>query len=101
MGRWQFAHELLDLLVERAGASLLHEFLLVGNLLLNLIQANPLVVLRQKITYIGANAHAHSLFDRVTIKRKDDVDVPRSVGDYEVSVDEAGLPAGVTLIKRV
>lgn len=47
------------------------------------------------------NAHAHSLFDRIRIKRKDDVDVPRSFGDYEVSVDEAGLPAGVTLIKRV
>lgn len=47
------------------------------------------------------NAHAHSLFDRIKIKRKDDVEVPRSFGDYEVSVDEAGLPAGVTLIKRV
>lgn len=47
------------------------------------------------------NAHAHSLFDRIKIKRKDDVDVPRSFGDYDVSVDEADLPAGVTLIKRV
>lgn len=47
------------------------------------------------------NAHAHSLFDRIKIKRKDDVDVPRSFADYEVSVDEAGLPAGVSLIKRV
>ena len=47
------------------------------------------------------NAHAHALFDRVAISRKAGVDVPRSFGDYEVSVDEAGLPAGVTLIKRV
>lgn len=47
------------------------------------------------------NAHAHALFDRIKIKRKDDVDVPRSFGDYEVSVDEADLPAGVSLIKRV
>ncbi len=47
------------------------------------------------------NAHAHALFDRIKIKRKDDVDVPRSFGDYEVSVDEASLPAGVSLIKRV
>ena len=47
------------------------------------------------------NAHAHSLFDRNKIKRKDNVDVPRSFGDYDVSVDEAGLPAGVSLIKRV
>ena len=47
------------------------------------------------------NAHAHSLFDRIKIKRKDDVDVPRSFGDYEVNIDETNLPAGVTLIKRV
>lgn len=47
------------------------------------------------------NAHAHSLFDRIKIKRKDDVDVPRSFGDYEVSIDETSLPVGVSLIKRV
>jgi CRISPR-associated protein Csd2 len=47
------------------------------------------------------NAHAHALFDRVVITRKAGVDVPRSFGDYEVSVDEAGLPVGVTLVKRV
>lgn len=47
------------------------------------------------------NAHAHALFDRIKIKRRDDVEVPRSFGDYDVSVDEAGLPAGVSLIKRV
>jgi len=46
------------------------------------------------------NAHAHSLFDRIKIARKPDVEVARSFGDYEVSVDEAGLPTGVTLIKR-
>jgi len=47
------------------------------------------------------NAHAHALFERIKIKRKDDVEVPRSFGDYEVSVDDANLPAGVSLIKRV
>ncbi len=47
------------------------------------------------------NAHAHALFDRIKIKRRDDVEVPRSFGDYDVSIDEAGLPAGVSLIKRV
>ena len=47
------------------------------------------------------NAHAHSLFDRIKIKRKDNVDVPRSFGDYEVSVDEAGLPARMSLIKQM
>lgn len=47
------------------------------------------------------NAHAHALFDRIAIKRKDGVDVPRSFGDYVVSVDDASLPNGVTLIRRV
>jgi len=47
------------------------------------------------------NAHAHALFDRISIKRKADVEVPRSFSDYEVTVDDATLPPGVTLIKRV
>jgi CRISPR-associated protein Csd2 len=47
------------------------------------------------------NAHAHALFDRVSVKRKPDVDVARNFSDYEVSVDETGLPAGITLIRRV
>lgn len=47
------------------------------------------------------NAHAHALFDRISIKRNADVDVPRSFSDYEVTVDDAALPPGVTLIKRV
>lgn len=47
------------------------------------------------------NAHAHTLFDRIKVARKADVDVARSFADYEVSIDEASLPNGVTLIKRV
>ena len=43
------------------------------------------------------NAHAHSLFDRVSITLKDGVTAPRSFADYEVSVDETGLPGGVKL----
>ena len=47
------------------------------------------------------NAHAHSLFDRVSIKLKDGVTSPRSFADYEVSVEEAGLPSGVKLLRRI
>lgn len=47
------------------------------------------------------NAHAHSLFDRVSIKLKDGVTAPRSFADYEVSVDETGLPGGVKLLRRI
>jgi CRISPR-associated protein Csd2 len=45
------------------------------------------------------NAHAHSLFDRIQVRKK--TDTPRSFADYEVVVDDAGLPAGVRLIRRV
>ena len=47
------------------------------------------------------NAHAHALFDRIKVARKAEVDVARSFADYEVSIDEANLPSGVSLIKRV
>jgi CRISPR-associated protein Csd2 len=47
------------------------------------------------------NAHAHSLFDRVSIKLKDSVSAPRSFADYEVSVDETGMPSGVKLLRRI
>ena len=47
------------------------------------------------------NAHAHALFERVAIKRKEGVDVARSFADYDVAVDDANLPSGVSLIRRV
>ncbi len=47
------------------------------------------------------NAHAHALFERIAIARKASVEVPRSFGDYEISINEADLPAGVSLIKRL
>jgi CRISPR-associated protein Csd2 len=45
------------------------------------------------------NAHAHALFDLVQVKRR--ADVPRSFSDYEVTVNEAGVPPNVTLIRRL
>lgn len=47
------------------------------------------------------NAHAHSLFDRVKLKRKEGVEVPRAFSDYELTIDQAGMPAGVSMIRRV
>lgn len=47
------------------------------------------------------NAHAHALFERIQIARKDGVEVPRSFSDYAVSVDDASLPNGVSLIRCV
>lgn len=46
------------------------------------------------------NAHAHTLFDLVKAERKPGVELARGFADYEVSVDEGALPAGVKLIRR-
>jgi len=43
------------------------------------------------------NAPAHKLFERVHVKKSDDVETPRKFSDYEVRVDKEGLPKGVTL----
>lgn len=47
------------------------------------------------------NAHAYALFDRIQIRRKNGVEVPRSFSDYDVTIDESAMPSGVTLIRRV
>lgn len=45
------------------------------------------------------NAPAHALFERLQVRRK--AEVPRSFADYDVSVNDADLPAGVTLIRKI
>ncbi len=45
------------------------------------------------------NAPAHALFERVQPKLKEGVAVARSFADYDVAVNENGLPAGVTLLR--
>lgn len=47
------------------------------------------------------NAHASSLFDLVSVWRREGVAVPRAFADYEVAVREDELPAGVTLTRLV
>lgn len=47
------------------------------------------------------NAHAHELFERIDAKLRDGVAAPRSFKDYTVTVDDANLPAGVTLQRRL
>lgn len=48
------------------------------------------------------NAPAHALFDLISIKRKGATTEPaRKFEDYEVLIDEAKLPSGVKLIKKV
>lgn len=45
------------------------------------------------------NAPAHKLFDLISIERKADVPVARNFADYELTIDEQGLPEGVTLLR--
>ena len=45
------------------------------------------------------NAPAHALFER--IKATKNVDVPRSFADYSISVNEADLPSGITLLRKL
>ncbi|MBI1195641.1 MAG: type I-C CRISPR-associated protein Cas7/Csd2 [Gammaproteobacteria bacterium] len=45
------------------------------------------------------NAPAHTLFDRVSPKLKDGIDAPRGFSDYDVTVDSADLPRGVSILE--
>ena len=47
------------------------------------------------------NAPAHTLFERVSVQRKDGVAAPRRFSDYTVTIDEADMPRGVTLTPLV
>jgi len=47
------------------------------------------------------NAPAQTLFERVRVSRREEVDASRSFVDYRVEVDEGNLPAGVTLTRLV
>jgi len=47
------------------------------------------------------NAPAHKLFELVEVHKKPEVLTPRSYTDYEISVHEDKLPAGVTLIEKI
>ncbi len=47
-------------------------------------------------TALGS-APAHKLFDLIKVTKKADVEVPRSYADYDVTLDTAALPAGITV----
>jgi len=43
------------------------------------------------------NAPAHKLFDAVTVARKKDAQTARRFSDYDVTIDKAAIPSGVTV----
>jgi len=47
------------------------------------------------------NAPAHKLFERIKPELKEKSSVPRHFSDYEVAVDDADLPNGITLTRLI
>jgi CRISPR-associated protein Csd2 len=47
------------------------------------------------------NAPAHTLFDKINAKLKSDVSVPRKFSDYQVTIDDTNMPAGISLTKLI
>jgi CRISPR-associated protein Csd2 len=47
------------------------------------------------------NAPAHALFESISVRKNEGVEAARSFSDYEVHVDEAHIPEGVTLTRLV
>ncbi len=45
------------------------------------------------------NAPAYKLFERVTVKRNEDVSIPRGYADYTVTVQEDAMPEGVECLR--
>ncbi len=62
-----------------------------------LMTTRALVIFRHE-SKMG-NAPAHSLFDRVNVRRKDGVAIPRSFSDYDLAVNRDGLPVGVAILE--
>lgn len=63
-----------------------------------LMSARTLIIFEHE-SKLG-NAPAHRLFDRVSIRRKNQSKPPREFSDYEVLVNKSDLPNGVTLDDR-
>lgn len=62
---------------------------------------NPRALIVFKHSSQLGNAPSHKLFERVSVKKKDGVEVPRAFSDYEVTIDRSGLPEGVEIIERI
>jgi CRISPR-associated protein Csd2 len=61
------------------------------------MNTQELIVFRHDNAF--GNASAQKLFRRVRVESNPEVKVPRSFDDYTVTVDEADLPAGVSILR--
>lgn len=64
-----------------------------------LMSARKLYVFKHD-SHLG-NAPAHSLFDRIEVKKRDESKPARSFRDYEIIVNRDGMPRGVELIEKI
>lgn len=64
-----------------------------------LMNARRLIIFKHE-SHLG-NARSGELFDRVSIKLKDDCTLPRDFSDYNITVDESNMPSGVLLINKI
>lgn len=62
---------------------------------------NPRALIIFKHSSQLGNAPSHKLFELVTVKKKDRVEVPRAFSDYELKIDRESLPKGVEIIERI
>jgi CRISPR-associated protein Csd2 len=46
-------------------------------------------------------APSHKLFEAVTVKKKENIESPRSFNDYGVAIDRSAIPDGVEVIERI
>lgn len=46
------------------------------------------------------NAPAHILFDKISIQRKENIQIPRKFEDYDIAIDR-GMPSGVEFIEKI
>jgi CRISPR-associated protein Csd2 len=63
------------------------------------VAAQKLIVFRHS-SLLG-NAPANKLFELVKVERKPEVKFARKFADYTVSIDKAGLPAGVEVVEML
>lgn len=61
--------------------------------------ASRKLVIFEHLNALG-NAPAHELFELISAKRKNEENPPRVYGDYEINVNHAAIPDGVTVIER-
>jgi CRISPR-associated protein Csd2 len=57
------------------------------------------IIIFQHDSELGS-APSHRLLEAVTVRRRDEVEVPRGYGDYSIEIDRDAIPEGVTVLER-